>query len=251
MTTPDPILLAAAAGVTLFAGFVKGAVGFAMPMIMIAAFSAFLPAPLALALLILPTLVTNIAQAFRQGRAAALETAGKFRLHIGAVILGLLVTSQFAILIPKPLLLAGLGAPILGFALWQLAGKSLAIPIHHRARAEIALGLVGGLYGGISGVWGPPLLVLLLSLHIEKREMLRVQGVVFLIGSVVLTGAHLASGVLNAQTLPLSALMVIPALIGNQIGLAVQDRLNPQRFRFWTLILLAVTAANLLRQALV
>jgi len=251
MITPDPILLAAAAGVTLFAGFVKGAVGFAMPMIMIAAFSAFLPAPLALALLILPTLVTNIAQAFRQGRAAAWETACKFRLHVGAVVLGLLITSQFAFQIPKPLLLAGLGAPILGFALWQLAGQSLAIPIHHRARAEIALGLVGGLYGGISGVWGPPLLVLLLSLHVEKQEMLRVQGVVFLIGSVVLTGAHLASGVLNAQTLPLSALMVIPALIGNQIGLAVQDRLNPKRFRFWTLILLVVTAANLLRQALV
>jgi uncharacterized protein len=29
--------------VTLFAGFVKGAVGFAMPMIMMSAFSSFLP----------------------------------------------------------------------------------------------------------------------------------------------------------------------------------------------------------------
>ena len=40
---------AAAMAITLFAGFVKGAVGFAMPMIMMAAFSSFLPPELALA----------------------------------------------------------------------------------------------------------------------------------------------------------------------------------------------------------
>ena len=57
-----------AIAVTLFAGFVKGAVGFAMPMIMISAFSSFLPPETALAGLILPTVVTNLSQAFRQGR---------------------------------------------------------------------------------------------------------------------------------------------------------------------------------------
>ena len=44
--------------------------------------------------------------------------------------------------------------------------------------------------------------------------------------------------------------MVIPAFIGNRIGLAVQDRLDARRFRHWTLILLALTGANLLRIAL-
>ena len=42
----------AALAITLFAGFVKGAVGFAMPMIMISAFSSFLPPEVALAGLI-------------------------------------------------------------------------------------------------------------------------------------------------------------------------------------------------------
>ena len=63
----DPVTWAAILGVTLFAGFVKGAVGFAMPMIMISAFGTFLPKELALALLILPVLVTNVAQALRDG----------------------------------------------------------------------------------------------------------------------------------------------------------------------------------------
>ncbi len=247
----DPTVLALVIAITFFAGFVKGAIGFAMPMIMMSAFSAFLPGPTALALLILPTFATNIAQAFRQGPAEAWASARRFRLHIFAVVAALALSSQFVTGIPRNVMSGLLGAPILGFALWQLAGRPMAVRIEHRTRVEIFLGLIGGLYGGISGIWGPPLIVLLLSLHIEKREMLRVQGVVFLIGSAALFAAHLTSGVLNAQTLPLSALIVIPALIGNRAGLAVQDRLNAQTFRKWTLILLALTGANLVRQTFV
>jgi uncharacterized membrane protein YfcA len=242
--------IALAAAIALLAGFVKGAVGFAMPMIMMSGLSAFLPAPTALALLILPTLVTNIAQAFRQGTGAALATASRFRLHIAAVLVSLVASAQFVMHIPQVLMLLLLGVPILAFALWQLAGGSLALKIEHRKRAEVVLGVIGGLYGGISGIWGPPLIVLLLSLNTEKREMMRVQGVVFLAGSAALLAAHLSSGVLDHSKLALSALMIVPALIGNRIGLAVQERLDQRRFRRWTLVLLALTGGNLIRQAL-
>jgi uncharacterized membrane protein YfcA len=73
--------------------------------------------------------------------------------------------------------------------------------------------------------------------------------VTFLIGSVALTAAHLRSGVLNAETLPLSAALAVPALVGMWLGFRLQDRLDALRFRRWTLILLAITGANLIRQA--
>lgn len=242
--------LALAAAITLFAGFVKGAVGFAMPMIMMSALTAFLPPPVTLALLILPTFATNLSQAFRQGPQAAWASACRFRLHIGAVLVCLAVSAQFVTGIPKAPMEAALGLPILGFALWQLAGRPMTIRIEHRARVELLLGIIGGLYGGISGIWGPPLIVLLLSLGTGKEETMRVQGVVFLIGSVALFAAHLTSGVLNAQTLPASALLVVPAMAGNRIGQLLHDRLDPRKFRRWTLILLTLTGANLIRQAL-
>lgn len=239
-----------AMAVTLFAGFVKGAVGFAMPMIMMSAFGSFLPAETALALLILPTLVTNIAQAFRQGPAAAWASTVKFRGHIAMVVIFLVISAQFVRDIPQALMYGLLGGPIMLFALWQLAGRSLRFRLEHRGRAEILLGIIGGLYGGISGIWGPPLIIYLLSIGTEKTEQVRVQGVVFLIGAVVLAGAHLGSGVLNAQTVPLSALMVVPAAAGMWIGFRVQDRLDAARFRQWTLVLLALSGLNLLRRAL-
>lgn len=242
--------IALALAVTLFAGFVKGAVGFAMPMIMMSAFGSFLPAETALALLILPTLVTNLAQAFRQGWGPAWASTLKYRGHILMVMIFLVISAQFVRAIPPGLMYGLLGVPVMGFALWQLAGRSLRFRLEHRRRAEVLLGIIGGLYGGISGIWGPPLIIYLLSIGAEKTEQIRVQGVVFLIGSVVLTGAHLTSGVLNAQTLPVSALMVLPAVLGLWIGFAVQDRLDPARFRRWTLILLVFTGLNLVRRAL-
>lgn len=242
------ILLAAAA--TLLSGIVKGAIGFAMPIILMSALGSFLPTQVALGLMILPVLLTNVQQATRQGVGPAWATARDYRWHIAMVAIFMFVSAPFAKVIPQPLMYLALGVPILGFALWQLSGRPMALPIHHRRRAEITSGIIGGLYGGVSGIWGPPLIVYLLSIRAAKLDQIRVQGVVFLIGGAALTVAHLASGVLNAQTLPLSLLMVIPAFAGMQIGFWLQDRLDLAQFRRWTLLLLVLTAANLIRRGI-
>ncbi|MBM3613888.1 MAG: sulfite exporter TauE/SafE family protein [Alphaproteobacteria bacterium] len=236
--------------VTLFAGFVKGAVGFAMPLIMISAFSSFLPPEQALAGLILPTVVTNISQAFRQGPRAAWESAVKYRRFLIATLVFIVISAQFVEVIPQAAFLFLLGVPITLFALAQLTGRKLALRLEHRERAEWVMGVIGGLYGGISGVWGPPLIVYLLSIGAEKLETVRVQGVVFLLGAVVLLGAHLQTGVMAGPNLWFSAAMVVPAVLGQVIGLRVQDRLDQVRFRRWTQALLVLTGANLVWRAL-
>lgn len=239
----------AAVAVTFFAGFVKGAVGFAMPLIMISAFSAFMPKEIALAGLVLATVTTNVHQALRQGLAEAWGSVVKFRRMILMICLGILVSAPLLTILPQRVLLGLLGVPVLGFALIQLAGVPLALKLAHRRRAEYGLGAIGGLYGGISGVWGPPVLVYLLSIGADKRESVRVQGVVFLIGAVVLFFAHVGSGVLNAVTIPFSAALIVPAALGMALGFRLQDQLDAVKFRRWTLVLLAVTALNLVRMA--
>ncbi|MDW4550262.1 sulfite exporter TauE/SafE family protein [Defluviimonas sp. D31] len=246
----DLTVLAMALAVTLFAAVVKGAVGFAMPMIMISGLASFLPADTALAALILPTLATNLAQALRQGPGAAIATTVEYHRLLIALCLVILVAAQLVPVMPQAILLATLGLPITAFALTQLAGWQLRFDAHNRGRAEILTGLVGGFFGGISGVWGPPTIALLLSLDIDKRENVRVQGVVYLIGSAMLLVAHLGSGVANATTLTLSALLTPPALAGLWLGFAIQDRLDARRFRRWTLVVLAATGLNLVRRAL-
>jgi uncharacterized membrane protein YfcA len=92
--------------------------------------------------------------------------------------------------------------------------------------------------------------VLLLSTAAEKLQMIRAQGVVFLIGAVALLLSHLGTGLANAQTLGFSAALCVPALIGLYAGYWVQDRMDQARFRRWTQALLVVTGLNMVRLAL-
>ena len=235
--------------VTLFASFVKGVTGFAMPLIMMSIMGAFLPYETVLAMLIVPTVTTNISQSLRQGHAAMWETMKDYKIALIVFSIAVVVSAQFVSVIPKPYLWGILGLAITIFCATQLMGLPLKIEAHNRTVPEIILGLIAGFFGGISGIWGPPIVAMTLSLHLEKKEAGRVQGVVFLVGSVFLILAHLKSGILNMATFQMSALITIPAFIGMMIGFRVQDRLSPVKFRKVTMVILLIAGLNLLRRA--
>lgn len=244
-----PEVFTAALVVAVFAGLVKGALGFAMPMIMISVYGSLMPIELALAGLILPTLVTNLSQALRQGWPAAFGSVRRYWRMLSVMVVCLLISAQFLTFVPKAALLAILGGPIVAYALLQLANVPLVLRVERQQRAEWVAGAIGGLYGGVSGVWGPPVMLYLLSVGTGKHDMVRILGVVFLIGAVTLVLGHSISGVLDARGWAFSAAMVAPSMLGLWLGYKIQDRLDADRFRRWTLILLVLTGLNLLRQA--
>lgn len=244
-----PAILLGAVLIAFCAGLVKGALGFALPMIMISGLGSLMPVELALAGLILPTLVTNLSQALRQGWRAAWGSVTAYWRMLAALVVCLLASAQLVPFVSEPVLLALLGGPICAFALSQLAGKVLVLPVARRRRGQWLSGAVGGLYGGLSGVWGPPVMAYLIAVDTGKRDMVRILGVVFLIGAVAMVGGHAASGILTVPSLSFSALLVVPAVLGLSLGYRVQDRLDAARFRRWTLVMMVGLGLNLLRRA--
>jgi len=111
--------------VGLFAGLVKGLVGFGMPMIIISGVSSVISPELALATLILPTLISNGVQALRQGMQAAVASVVAFRRFLIAGFVMLLISAQFVLWLPQSVLLAVIGVPVTFFAAIQLAGRPL------------------------------------------------------------------------------------------------------------------------------
>jgi len=235
--------------VALLAGVVKGVVGFAMPMVMVSLMSSVVAPELALAGLILPTLVTNGAQAMRQGQKAAWQSARRFWVYLVVGGCVLVLSAQLVRVLPLPVLLGIIGVPVTGFALMQLAGVRVALA-RQRRDVEAGIGAFAGFLGGISGIWGPPTVLYLTALGTEKHEQMRVQGVIYGLGSVALLGAHLSSGVLDARTLPFSAALILPALVGQWIGGRVLDRIDQAVFKRATLVVLLVVGLNLIRRAL-
>ncbi|WP_264212137.1 sulfite exporter TauE/SafE family protein [Leisingera thetidis] len=245
----SPSEAAAAFGIALLAGAVKGLVGFAMPMILISGLSLFLAPDLALAGLILPTLVTNGMQALRQGPAAAVASIRKFRVFLMIGLICLLLSAQSVRLLPQQALLLVIGLPVTVFAVMQLMGKTFSIAGQTR-RSEAAVGGVAGLIGGVSGVWGPPTVAYLTALGTEKTEQIRVQGVIYGLGAVALLFAHIGSGVMRAETAPFSLLLIVPAVAGMWIGGQLHDRIDQVLFRRATLLVLLLAGLNLLRRGL-
>ncbi|QDI77242.1 MULTISPECIES: sulfite exporter TauE/SafE family protein [Leisingera] len=245
----SPAELSAAFGTALLAGTVKGLVGFAMPMIFISGLSLFLAPDLALAGLILPTLVTNGMQALRQGPAAALASIRRFRVFLLTGLVCLLLSAQMVRVLPQQALLLVIGLPVTVFACIQLMGKVLTLSNPSR-RSEAVVGGVAGLIGGVSGVWGPPTVAYLTALGTEKTEQIRVQGVIYGLGAVALLVAHTGSGVMRAETAPFSLALIVPAVAGMWIGGRLHDRIDQALFRQATLVVLLVAGLNLLRRGL-
>ncbi|MBR9651051.1 sulfite exporter TauE/SafE family protein [Thalassovita aquimarina] len=248
-TLMSPQVFASACVIALLAGFIKGMVGFAMPMILISGLSSFIDPQLALAGLMLPTVATNGWQALRQGRAAAWASVKRFRVFLLVGLVTILASAQLVRLISPQVMLLLIGAPVSVFVLIQLMGVRLRLPESGRGAIEAAIGGFAGLVGGMSGVWGPPTVLYLTALDTPKAEQLRIQGVIYGLGAVALLGAHIGSGVVRSDTAMFSAALLIPALAGTWIGLQVHDRIDQATFRRVTLIVLFVAALNLVRRA--
>ncbi len=251
-TQVDPVVLLAAAAVMVVGGFVKGAVGFALPVIGIAGIGSLMPPHETVGIMVLPTFASNFWQAMRQGVGPATATFRDFwKLNLLlALTIGL--AAQLVPVIPGTALFIFLGVIVCSAAAVQLAGWRPRAPATPRRRAalEVVTGIGAGFMGGISGVWGPAVVFYLVALDIAKTTQVRTMGLTFMLGSLVLIPAHGHSGVLNPFTLPFGLLMCLPMALGMLAGLWCQDRMNQTVFRRITLAVLCVAGLNLLRRGL-
>lgn len=244
----SPWALCLALSVALAAGFIKGAVGFGMPLVMISGLAIILPAETALAALILPTVWTNVLQSLRQGPRAAWDAVLKYRIFLLTLLVMILLSAQLVRLMPQHALFIAIGVPIVLFCVMQLRGWTPNLKPEHRQRDEGIVGAFAGFVGGLSGVWGPPTVAYLTAVNTPKAEQMRVQGVIYGMGAVALIVAHLKSGVFNAQTAPLSALLLLPAGIGMWVGGRLHDAMRQKTFKRATLIILTLAGLNLIRK---
>lgn len=242
--------LLAAFGVTLFAGVVKGAIGFGVPLIITSGLTLFLDPVIAVSGVVFPALVSNFVQVVRHPRVDIIDAVKEHKRYILVVCVLILIVSQFVARVPESVFFLILGVPVVVLSVMQLAGVRFSIPKARRRVAEWGIGAMTGVLGGFTGSWGPLTVLYLIALDTPKMRQLLVQGVVYSLGAVALFAGHLQSGVLNAATIPFSALLLVPVFVGMLIGFRVGARLDADLFRKLTLTLLVVAGANLVRRGL-
>lgn len=232
------------------AGIVKGAVGFAMPMIVISGISSFYSPELALAALILPTLMSNLMQTLRGGMVSAAQKLWAQRVFVAAMVVVMAIAAQIPGRISESVFLLAVGIPVVLLSIVQILGWRPSIARARRIFVEVPVAIFAGFFGGMAGIWGPPTTMYLTAIGTPKKDQLQIQGAIYGVGSVVLLLAHLRSGILNQATLPVSAAMVVPAMLGMLVGFRLHDRMDQERFRRATLFVLVVAGLNLIRRGL-
>lgn len=253
MAELTPSMWVLACLVAFAGGLIKGMVGFALPMIMMAGLGLFLAPDVALAALIVPALISNGAQAAAGGVRAAWQCVVSFRVFMLAGAGALMLSAQAVTLVSGSLLLVFLGVVVSGFALLAIAGARGGVVAFSGGLGrggEVLCGAFSGAIGGMSGIWGPPTVLYLTAMDTPKDRQIQAQGVIYAMAAILMLGSHLASGVLDRATLPLSVALVVPTGLGMVLGWRWCARVDQVRFRQATLRVLLLTGLVLLGRGL-
>ncbi len=234
--------------VYLLAGTIKGIVGMGLPTAAIGMMSQFTEPQKAIALVIVPMIVTNIWQIYRCGN--ALRTLQRYWPFALTLCLFILVSSSIAKQISPETLMIFVGIVITLFAIDALWRKPFKLNLRWDRPVQLCAGAVGGMMGGIAGVWSPPMVGYLLARQVDKDEFVRALGFMIFSGSVFLCIGYWRAGLLTGAMAQVSAIMVVPALIGFSLGEVIRRTLDGDRFRKLVLVFFILMGLNLIRRGL-
>jgi uncharacterized membrane protein YfcA len=245
---PDPLAIAVIAAAFLIAGAVKGVIGLGLPTVSLGLLTAALDLRTAMALLIVPSFVTNLWQAATGGNARAiLARVWPFLVAATATVwLGALALTR----VDASLLSGLLGALLALYAAVSLAGVRLAIPARREAWAGPLFGTVNGILTGMTGSFVVPGVMYLQSIGLPRDRLVQAMGMLFMASTVALAAALRGSDLLGAQLGLISAGAVIPAVAGMLAGQRLRRRLSEEKFRrTFFVAVLALGAAIIARAA--
>ena len=145
-------IVVAAFAIAVIAGVIKGAVGFAMPLVMVSGFSSIMDPKVGLAILIVPVVISNVMQTFRNGVAPAWDAIIEFRRYLLIVCIAIIVAAQAVNYVSDQAFYAVLGVPVVALSVLQLLGWRMQIKPENRNKTEWGVGLLSGIVGGLAFV---------------------------------------------------------------------------------------------------
>jgi uncharacterized protein len=238
----------------LIAGTVKGVVGLGLPAIAIALLTIVLAPPEAAALIVLPSILTNIWQAW-----AGPDFRGLLRrlapLLIGTV-LGVWGAMLVGLGIADPAM-QRIGGAVLGIMLAIYALTALLLPVFRlpervERRYGPAIGGVTGIVTAATGLLIVPGAAWIQAMGLPRDSLVQALGIFLTVGNTAFGTGLALDGVLTAEKLAASLLLALPAAFaGLWLGARLRSVVQPALFRrVFLLALLALGIWQALRPLL-
>lgn len=225
----------------LIAGTVKGVIGLGLPTVSLALLAVAIDLTSAMALVLVPSFVTNLWQALAGGhlKAALRRTWPFLAVATLTVWLGALALTR----VDLALLSALLGALLAVYSALGLAGLRPALTAHQAAWLGPLAGLANGVFTGMTGSSVVPGVLYLQAIGLERDILIQAMGLLFAGSTLALGVAMRGSGLLTPELGGWSAIALVPAILGMVLGRRVRQGLPEERFRrifFVALLVLGV-----------
>lgn len=225
----DSLTIAAIAVTFLLAGSVKGVIGLGLPTVSLGVLTAAIDLTTAMALLIVPSFVTNLAQAVIGGNARAILLRIWPFLLMATVTVWLGATALTRLNLS---LLSGLlGGLLLVYAALNLTGVRMAISARREAWAGALFGAANGIFTGMTGSFVVPGVLYLQAIGLSRDVLVQAMGILFTASTLALALALQGNSLLTPQLSLVSAAAVIPSAVGMFFGQRIRRRLSEDRFR--------------------
>lgn len=247
LTSWLPIILACAAALML-AGTVKGVLALGLPLVGLPLLTLFLDVPGAVAVLMIPLVLSNLIQAVEgEGTVILLK---RFWALILCLILGSLLGTNLAARLDRHLLLLTVGALTFALSTASILQPHVTVPARHEWWLGPIVGFVAGVIGGMSTLFGSLLAIYVVGLRLPRETFVKAISLLYLIAALALTIFGTSQGLASPKQLLWSMLAMIPVYIGMLIGRRIRPWIDPEKFRLGVLGVVWLTGANLIRMGL-
>lgn len=225
----DPFIIIVVVMTFLIAGAVKGVIGLGLPTVSLALLTVAIDLPSAMALLLVPSFITNVWQAAVGGNAIAiLRRVWPFLLMATVTVwigAGALTRVELSVLS------ALLGLLLITYGGVNLAGYRLTISARQEAWVGPVIGSANGVLTGMTGSFVVPGVMFLQAIGLGRDRLIQAMGMLFTASTVALALALGRNGMLTGELTTLSAMAILPALIGMVGGQRLRRSLSERHFR--------------------
>jgi len=215
--------------VFLLAGLVKGVIGLGLPTVAIGLLTLAMAPAQAAALLVVPSLVTNLWQLLAGPRLGDLlrRLAG---MMVG-ICLGTAAGGGWLADDASGHATALLGVALVVYAALGLAAPRLHVPVRLEPFLSPLVGALTGLISAATGVFVIPAAPYLQALGLEREDLVQALGLSFTVSTLALAAVLARDGALPVSIAGTSLIALAPALAGMWLGTWLRARLEPRQFR--------------------
>ena len=183
----------------------------------------------AAAIIVVPSLVTNVWQAAAGG--ALLPLVRRLWPLLAGICVG---TVAGVLLLPGAMsneAILWLGIALAAYALLGLFRVQFSLPKHGEVRLGALVGLATGVITVATGVFSLPAVPFIQALHLDRDRLVQALGLSFTVSTITLAGALSHAGGIG-WSLAMPALIALAcSIVGMLLGQVVRGRVAPETFR--------------------